>query len=60
MTTRHRASPRRGSDYIAVKRFNDAGEVVGESRFRSFVSHLDGLPAPVNEIPQIVNAQPRL
>lgn len=39
-------------DYIAVKRFNDAGEIVGESRFLGLYT-LNAYSAPVGEIPQV-------
>lgn len=39
-------------DYIAVKRFNDDGEIVGESRFLGLYT-LNAYSAPVNEIPQV-------
>jgi glutamate dehydrogenase len=39
-------------DYIAVKRFNDAGEVVGESRFLGLYTST-AYSAPVSEIPQV-------
>lgn len=39
-------------DYIAVKRFNDAGEVVGESRFLGLYTST-AYSAAVSEIPQV-------
>nr|WP_315486669.1 NAD-glutamate dehydrogenase [uncultured Undibacterium sp.] len=39
-------------DYIAVKRFNDAGEVIGESRFLGLYTST-AYSAAVNEIPQV-------
>lgn len=39
-------------DYIAVKRFNDAGEVIGESRFLGLYTST-AYSAPVSEIPQV-------
>ncbi|MDP3785647.1 MAG: NAD-glutamate dehydrogenase [Undibacterium sp.] len=39
-------------DYIAVKRFNDAGEVIGESRFLGLFTST-AYSASVNDIPQV-------